>query len=87
MNAGASDLRRTPAQESEIAKRRQRQTIRVSQIANGFLINHGDTGEAHAAFDRAEMHRQIDDFFDRLNQESDDRHPANFKPVMAGRFA
>lgn len=58
-----------PHKQSEVQRRRNATTIRIARIRNGYLVTEGDTGEANAALSREDMHRQVDEFFDRIERE------------------
>ena len=58
-----------PEDQRAQQRRRNALSVRIAVIRNGYLLTYGDTGEAEAAAgddSRAEMHRLLDAFLDRI---------------------
>ena len=51
---------------SRIARQRNRQSLRITRLRNGYLVTECAGGEGDAARNRAELHDMVDQFFDKL---------------------
>ena len=56
------------ARQSKLAKDRNSRTVRITAVANGFLISFGD-GRGEVSIDRADMVQRVNRFFDELDFE------------------
>ena len=55
--------------QSELQRRRNSQTIKVSRVSNGFLTTNGDTGQTSIAIDLDSVFDVIEDFFNAITTD------------------